>query len=231
MPKAAKRFASQRIRSTNLSNNPETVRFHEFAQSHVGFDAEEHRIKTKYRTHLAHSKKVLKGSSKYITASSLERDRMEGECIKKLEDDKLKELEMAAEEWLKIVQGNGLMQDGGDMERDGDCEVDEDEIVENEEWNSGYDDQWETDDDDDLEEGVEDGSEFEDSIVDVSDNEILYDKDGNVIGEEDLAKGWKDIMEYHMNNLKRRLEVLGALARTEDAVEDEEDEETKTELE
>ena len=63
----------------------------------------------------------------------------------------------------------------------------------------------------------------------MSDNEILYDKDGNVIGEENVAKGLKEIMEYHMNKLKKRFEVFAALAGTEDKDEDEEDEETRSE--
>lgn len=45
---------------------------------------------------------------------------------------------------------------------------------------------------------------------------ILYDKDRNVIGEGDIAKGLKEIVEYHMNKLKKRLDMFIALASTED---------------
>ena len=89
----------------------------------------------------------------------------------------------------------------------------------------------EKDDSEEEEEEEEDGDAFEESIVDVSDNEILYDKDGNVIGEEDIAKGLKEIMEYHMNKLKKRLEVFADLAGTEDKDKDEEDKETKSKAE
>jgi len=35
---------------------------------------------------------------------------------------------------------------------------------------------------------------FEDGDIDVSDNEVLYDKDGNVITEEDIGEGLKEIV-------------------------------------
>jgi len=37
------------------------------------------------------------------------------------------------------------------------------------------------------------GLSFEDGDIDVSDNEVLYDKDGNVIAEEDIGEGLKEI--------------------------------------
>ena len=65
----------------------------------------------------------------------------------------------------------------------------------------------------------------------MSDNEILYDKDGNIIEDDNIAKGLQEIMEYHMNKLKKRLEVFNTLARIEDTDEDKEDKETKIEAE
>ena len=50
----------------------------------------------------------------------------------------------------------------------------------------------------------------------MSENEILYDKDGNVITEEDIGGGLKEIMERHMNELRKRLDVYAALASIED---------------
>ena len=50
----------------------------------------------------------------------------------------------------------------------------------------------------------------------MSNNEILYNIDGSVIGEDDVAKGLKEIMEYHMNKLKKSLVIMGVLAKTED---------------
>jgi hypothetical protein len=44
------------------------------------------------------------------------------------------------------------------------------------------------------------GDEFEEDDIDVSDNEILDDKDGNVITEEDVGEGLKQIMERYMTH-------------------------------
>ena len=56
------------------------------------------------------------------------------------------------------------------------------------------------------------GLSFEDGDIDMSDNEVLYDKDGNVIAEEDIGEGLKEIMERHMSRLRRRLDMYAALA-------------------
>lgn len=45
------------------------------------------------------------------------------------------------------------------------------------------------------------GNAFEQDIVYVFDEEILYDKNGNIIGEKDVVKGLKEIMEYHIHVL------------------------------
>ena len=60
------------------------------------------------------------------------------------------------------------------------------------------------------------GLSFEDGDIDVSDNEVLYDKDGNVIAEEDIGEGLKEIMERHMSRLQRRLDMYAALASLRD---------------
>src|SRR5579859_6076521 len=64
---------------------------------------------------------------------------------------------------------------------------------------------WETEDDDEEEEEEEDESDdsFEDGDIDVSDNEVLYDQDRNVITEEDIREGLKEIVECHMSRLRR----------------------------
>ena len=62
MPKAAKLFASQRIRDMPCSDNPETARVRKISQSRIGFAAEQRRIKTKFRTRLAKVRKGLKES-------------------------------------------------------------------------------------------------------------------------------------------------------------------------
>ena len=43
----------------------------------------------------------------------------------------------------------------------------------------------------------------------------MYDKDGNIIGEDYVAKGLKAIMEYHTSRLKKKLDLFHALASIE----------------
>src|SRR5579859_3431815 len=81
---------------------------------------------------------------------------------------------------------------------------------------------WETEGDEGAEEEEEEEEEeesdegFEDDDLDVSENEILYDKDGNIITEEDVGEGLKKIMERYMNKLWKRLDMYAALASMED---------------
>ena len=93
-----------------------------------------------------------------------------------------------ADQILEDVEWNGIQDD---MELD---ENDED-IDENS--SEG----WETEDDDGEKEEDESDDSFEDGDIDVSDNEVLYDKDGNVIMEEDIGEGLKEIVERHMSRL------------------------------
>ena len=58
-----------------------------------------------------------------------------------------------------------------------------------EDWKIEDDDKEDKDEDDEDYEEADDS--FEEGIVDVSDSEILYDKDGNIIGEEDIGGGLK----------------------------------------
>ena len=66
---------------------------------------------------------------------------------------------------------------------------------------------------------------FEEDIVDVSDNEILYDEDRNITGEEDIEGGLKEMMKYHMNKLLTKLNIFATLASTKIKDEEEEEEE------
>src|SRR5437667_12215253 len=99
------------------------------------------------------------------------------------------------------------MQPESDVEGGGsDGKEDENQMLEDEEWNGiGNDDEndngsedWKTDDE-------EADDSFEEAIVDVSDSEILYDKDGNIIGE-DIGGGLKEIMTYHISKLREKLD-------------------------
>ena len=88
---------------------------------------------------------------------------------------------------------------------------------------------WETEGDEGAEEEEEEEEEeesdegFEDDDLDVSENEILYDKDGNIITEEDVGEGLKKIMERYMNKLWKRLDMYAALASMEDKNDGEEE--------
>src|SRR5438552_4939520 len=79
---------------------------------------------------------------------------------------------------------------------------------------------WKTDDE-------EADDSFEEAIVDVSDSEILYDKDGNIIGE-DIEGVLKEIMTYHISKLREKLDMFATLASTEVKHEDEEEDDEKT---
>src|SRR5271170_718921 len=235
MPKAAKRFASQRPRCSELSTNHETICIREITQSRTGFNAEEHRIKTKYRTRLARAKTRLQKSAEYIASSSLEQGHMVTECIKKFEDEKLQELEIAAKEWLDIVeqsefstQSKSSLKGGesadeagesdGEVEWEG-IETDNEWETEDENLDTGNQNGEDSEEDDDNRDG--DGDSFEDGLVDVSDSEILYDKEGNIIEEDDVAKGLKAFMEFHLKKLNKRLEFFSTLASTKDQDDDE----------
>src|SRR5436189_6102402 len=108
---------------------------------------------------------------------------MEAQHVKKLEDDKLQELNTAAREWLAIVRGNEVMQPESDVEgRGSDGKEDKNQMLEDEEWNGiGNDDEndngsedWKTD--------VEEADDsFEEGIVYVTDSAVMYYKDGNMM--------------------------------------------------
>ena len=229
MPKAAKRFATQRRRATSLSTNPETTRIRKFHQRQVGFNAEANRIKTKFRTRLTRAREALRASSQYTDSSADDHERMEAQCTKMHQEAKLQELESAGQAWLKIVRGNHVIQDESEVEEGNlNDETNADEMLEDVEWNGVHDDMqldendediedsscqgWETEEDDEEEEGESDPGSFEDGDVDVSDNEVLYDKDGNVMAEEDMGEGLKEIMERHMRRLRERLDMYAAIA-------------------
>src|SRR5438552_12659561 len=113
--------------------------------------------------------------------------------------------------------------------RGSDGKEDENQMLEDEEWNGiGNDDEndngtedWKTDDE-------EADDSFEEGIVDVSDSEILHDKDGNIIEEEDIGEGLKEIMTYHMSKLHEKLDMFATLASTEVKDDDDEDDDEKT---
>lgn len=74
---------------------------------------------------------------------------------------------------------------------------------------------WETDDDVREKEENDNNNDFTEENIDVSENEVLYNKDGNVIGEEDIREELKEIMERHMSRLRQKLDMYTALAKLE----------------
>ena len=64
----------------------------------------------------------------------------------------------------------------------------------------------------------------------MSDDEILYDKDGNIMAEEDMGEGLKEIVERHMRRLRERLDMYTAIASLGDNDESEEESDDWEEL-
>src|SRR5205809_7860694 len=101
MLKAAKHFASQHHRAISLSTNPDTIQAHKINQSQVGFDAEAHHIKTKFQTHLTHTREAFRASTEYTNSSTDDHECMEVQHTEMHEETKLKELESVGQVWLK----------------------------------------------------------------------------------------------------------------------------------
>ena len=55
----------------------------------------------------------------------------------------------------------------------------------------------------------------------MSNNKILYDKNGNIIGEQDVTKGLKQLIEDYMNKFSKTLDVFTALVSIQDKDENE----------
>lgn len=253
MPKRAKRFASQRPKSTSLSSNPISARTREVRRSRIGFAAEEQRIKIKYRTRLARAQNALKQSAEWRSSSPSRRIEMESKCKGDLESQKQHELESVAAEWLRIMPEESAMnmevdEEGVTDDNDNEIEVEQEyDDDENYMESSGHDSEYEessrishdeielnkdNSDDESVtgDKGEEEGKgklpdnsddEFDDSVEDVSDedvsdNEMLYDSDGNVIQEQDMVEGFREIMERHMGRLREQLEIYVALAQSEE---------------
>ena len=224
MPKAVKCFASQCACEVPLSNIPETMRIREISQSRIGLLTEEHCIKTKFRTRLACAKKAPRSSSKWIDASVIDCELLETQCQTSIEEERDRELTVAATEWSKFFSGGTHVNDESTIVGE------KESIYENEDYNNRSEEEWqgiqESGNELEIQEDEEDSDGiFEDGFSDVSDDEVLYDKDGNVMSEEDLGKGLREIMEYHMGKLREKLDVFTTLATTEEDEEQIEEEE------
>jgi len=94
----AKRFSARKPRFGPLSVNPETARVREYQQSRVGFQAEQVRISTKYRTRLTKAKSHLHDSKGWSKLSSKEQVQKERELMNRNQREKEAELNAAAKE-------------------------------------------------------------------------------------------------------------------------------------
>jgi len=119
MSKAAKLFASQRIRDMPCSDNPETTRVHEISQSRIGFAAEQHHIKTKFRTRLARVRKDLKESREWVNASAEQCVHMEMDRQNQLASERDRELRHTEKKWIKL---NSIDDENLDDEMNGEYE-------------------------------------------------------------------------------------------------------------
>ena len=82
-------------------------------------------------------------------------------------------------------------------------------MLEDEEWNSiRNDDEWETENDENKDKDKEGKDAFEEGIID---NDILFDKDGNILKEEGVIERL-EIIEYHINKLRKRLNMFTTFA-------------------
>ena len=207
MPRAAKPFASQCTRDMPLSDNPETVRIREISQSGIGFTAEEHHIKTKFSTRLAWVKKALRESHDWINASAEQRVDMEMRHQAELASERERKLKHAEEEWIKVNAISDENLDGDvneeyeSMEPYQKKKTSKEDMVHDENRNTSSKESQDRQTEGDSSEAH---SFMDEEMDDVSEHEKLYDADGNAITEEDLADGFRTILEKHMKRLSKK---------------------------
>src|SRR5947207_12409192 len=149
-PSAAKRFAPPRPRDRPLSTNVSTARTREYRQSRFGSEAEEQRIKSKYRTRLARAKAKMMAEDHWIRLPSEDQKREEKKLIAMIDREKEKELRKAVVDWNKIMKGELSISNDGDEKTEGTDNIMSDvasEEKEWEEWNGIQDDEMGVDND------------------------------------------------------------------------------------
>jgi hypothetical protein len=182
MPKA-KRFTARKPRSQSYSTNPETVRIRELEQSRVGLAAEIAKIKTKYRTHLSRKKVSMQKTIEWKQLSENERLQRERRLKEELDAQEEEELRVAGEELMKLTN---MAEQIEENQTESDSE---------ESWKGIDDDKTSKEQSDD--EAISD-SDFEGGDLDVSENEDLFDENGNKISMQILSHGMKEIYDRHM---------------------------------
>ena len=207
MPKA-KKFTAHKAHNQPYSTNPETARIQEIEQSHMRLTAEVARISTKYHTHLTRRKVSLHKTLKWKQLLEEEQVRWERQLKEELKAEEEMELQVVTKEWIKLT----IMeeQNGGEQDEEKSWNgIDEETIEEN---NSDE---------------VESDPEFEDGNLDASDNEDLFDENGNKIKVEDLIDGMRQIYDRHMQwvaNIIKKYEAIDGEEEWESVVEEDEGE-------
>ena len=216
-----KLFTSQKRRIRPLSLKSDTKPVREVNNSRVGFDAQRHRIKTKYRTRLARKSQKIKSAVEWDSLSEVEQAARLGDVRNSLANEEEEELKEAKKLWQEFIST-------GYEEASDASEFHDDESYE--EWNGIGEDKKEREQEK-QEEGQEPGRDespydsneddtedpgFEDGDADVDDDEELKDEEG-------LTSGLKEIIERHMQGLKQKIEVFRRLADLEKEEEEEEE--------
>jgi hypothetical protein len=206
MPKA-KRFTAHKSQTQSYSTNPETSRIQEIEQSRVGLDAEITRIRTKYRTRLSRRKSNIRKISEWKQLSKEKQIEREGELKEELRAEEEEELRVVVKEWMELTD----MKE--ETEEEGTESVSEESgkgIDDTENLNGICDDEIKEEENNDE---MESNLEFEDEDFDASDNEDLFDGNGNKIQMEDLIDGMRQIYNRHMKRIKFVMKKYKAIER------------------
>lgn len=134
MPRKAKVFAPIKPRSSAiLSDNPDSIRAREYAQSQFGWDVQRRRIQSKYRARRSRALAKLEESLMYRQSVPQDQEKLAAELVESLDNSMDEELAMAHAEWLERTgqepdDSSSAEESGGAATKDSDEE-------EYEEWN------------------------------------------------------------------------------------------------
>ena len=213
MPKA-KRFSSRKPRSGPHSANPETARIREIEQSRTGYDAEQARVKTKYRTRLARAKAWLTKSSDWNTITTEEKQSRLDQVQLALAAAEEEELQNIAHDWYKIAYASEseespmMAGDANEGDEGGSEWIDTSDFDEDNRNPINYGlDGGETNED----EPDESDPDFEEGDVDISDNEEL-------VGGVDIEEGFQVIMNKYMKRLHKQLDIIAEMETDEGVI-------------
>ena len=214
MPKV-KRFSPRKPRSAPVSTNPETARIREIEQSRTGFDVEQARVKTKYRTRLARAKARLTKARDWDTITLEEKQSRIDQVDRALVAEEEDELQKMAHDWYMIAYASeseelpAMIKDTN--EEDGSEWINSSDFDEDDMKPVDY--VWEgTDANED--ESDESDPDFEEEGVDVSDNEELVDG-------TDIEEGFQAIMNKHMRRLYKQLDIITEMETEEGVIPEE----------